>query len=85
MIFCNEHGNAVKLLFGSFLIQVSDTCRYWLDRGDFTQTLRYMNLLKGAPRAVARQWMDETRVLLETQQAANTLMAHAAANGLLYL
>nr|CAH7745667.1 unnamed protein product [Callosobruchus chinensis] len=59
--------------------------RYWLDRGDFAQTLRYMNLLKGAPRCVARQWMNETRILLETQQAANTLMAHAASSGLTYL
>ncbi|XP_018568213.1 MICOS complex subunit Mic60 isoform X1 [Anoplophora glabripennis] len=59
--------------------------RYWLDRGDFAQTLKYMNLLKGAPRCVARQWMNETRILLETQQAANTLMAHAASSGLMYL
>lgn len=58
---------------------------YWLDRGDFEQTLKYMNLLKGAPRSVARQWMNETRILLETQQAANTLMAHAASSGLTYL
>lgn len=59
--------------------------RYWVDRGDFTQSLRYMNLLKGASRRVARQWMEETKLLLETQQAANTLMAHAAAVGLVYL
>ncbi|CAG9829577.1 unnamed protein product [Diabrotica balteata] len=59
--------------------------RYWLDRGDFTQTLRYMNLLKGAPRCVAKEWMDETRIYLETQQAANTLMAYAASSGLAYL
>lgn len=56
-----------------------------MDRGDFAQTLRYMNLLNGAPRCVARQWMEETRILLETQQAANTLMAHAASSGLMYL
>ncbi|XP_072378950.1 MICOS complex subunit Mic60 isoform X1 [Diabrotica undecimpunctata] len=59
--------------------------RYWLDRGDFTQTLRYMNLLQGAPRCVAKEWMDETRIYLETQQAANTLMAYAASSGLAYL
>ncbi|XP_076265230.1 inner membrane mitochondrial protein mitofilin isoform X2 [Rhynchophorus ferrugineus] len=59
--------------------------RYWLDRGDFAQALKYMNLLKGAPRCVAKQWMNETRILLETQQAANTLMAHAASSGLMYL
>lgn len=59
--------------------------RYWMDRGDFAQTLKYMNLLEGAPKAIARQWTRETRILLETQQAANTLMAHAASSGLLHL
>ncbi|KAK9736949.1 Mitochondrial inner membrane protein [Popillia japonica] len=54
--------------------------RYWIDRGDFSQTLKYMNLLQGAPRAIARQWMEEARIMLETQQAANTLMAHATAS-----
>jgi mitofilin len=48
-------------------------------------TLRYMNLLKGAARRVAQDWINETQILLETQQAANTLMAHAAASGLLYV
>ena len=59
--------------------------RYYLDRGDLTQTLKYMNLLQGAARKVSTDWMKEARMLLETQQAANTLMAHAAASGLLYL
>lgn len=44
-----------------------------------------MNLLKGAPRSVARDWMNETRILLETQLAVDTLLAHAGATGLLYL
>ncbi|KAB0794847.1 hypothetical protein PPYR_11686 [Photinus pyralis] len=59
--------------------------RYWIDRGDFAQTLRYMNLLDGASRIVASQWIDETRLLLETQQAANVLLAHASASGLMHL
>ncbi|KAK2581066.1 hypothetical protein KPH14_006109 [Odynerus spinipes] len=58
--------------------------RYWLDRGDFMMTLRYMNLLKGAPRCVAREWMNETRIFLETQQAIDTLMAYAGVTGLMY-
>ncbi|XP_050310074.1 MICOS complex subunit Mic60-like isoform X2 [Anthonomus grandis grandis] len=65
--------------------EILQRARYWLDRGDFAQALKYMNLLKGAPRCVAKQWMNETRILLETQQAANTLMAHAASSGLMYL
>ncbi|XP_076241891.1 inner membrane mitochondrial protein mitofilin isoform X2 [Calliopsis andreniformis] len=59
--------------------------RYWLDRGDFKMTLRYMNLLKGAPRSIARDWMNETRILLETQQAVDTLLAYAGAIGLVFL
>lgn len=61
------------------------TFRYFIDRGDLIMALRYMNLLQGAPRKIASDWLKETRLLLETQQAANTLMAHAAASGLLYL
>ncbi|XP_025074842.1 MICOS complex subunit Mic60 [Pogonomyrmex barbatus] len=59
--------------------------RYWLDRGDFKMTMRYMNLLKGAPRSVASDWMNEARILLETQQAIDTLLAYAGAIGLVYL
>lgn len=56
-----------------------------MDRGDFKMTLRYMNLLKGASRAVARDWMKETRILLETQQAVDTLIAYAGATSLIFL
>ncbi|KOC61000.1 Putative mitochondrial inner membrane protein [Habropoda laboriosa] len=59
--------------------------RYWLDRGDFKMTLRYMNLLKGAPRSIARDWMNETRILLETQLAVDALLAYASAIGLVFL
>ncbi|XP_076395394.1 inner membrane mitochondrial protein mitofilin isoform X7 [Megachile rotundata] len=59
--------------------------RYWLDRGNFKMTLRYMNLLKGAPKSVAKDWMNETRILLETQQAVDTLLAYAGAIGLVFL
>ncbi|KAL6446564.1 hypothetical protein ACFW04_001238 [Cataglyphis niger] len=59
--------------------------RYWLDRGNFQMTLKYMNLLKGAPRSIAKDWMNETRILLETQQAINTLLAYAGAIGLTHL
>lgn len=62
-----------------------ESFRYFLDRGDLTQAVKYLNLLQGAPRKVANDWLKEARLLLETQQAANTLMAHAAASGLLYL
>lgn len=58
--------------------------RYFVDRGDFEQALRYMNLLKGGARSVALDWMHEVTMLLETQQAASLLIAHAAASGMVY-
>lgn len=48
-------------------------------------TLRYMNLLEGAPRSIARDWMNEARILLETQQAIESLVAYAGANSLVFM
>lgn len=56
-----------------------------MDRGDVLQTLKYMNLLKGASRAIASEWMNEARILLETQQAADVLLWHAVNSSLIYL
>ncbi|XP_014271776.1 MICOS complex subunit Mic60 [Halyomorpha halys] len=64
--------------------EILQRARYWVDRGDFAQALRYMLLLEGAPHVVAKDWINETRIFLETQQAAIALMAHASAAGLAY-
>lgn len=56
-----------------------------MDRGNLVQTLKYMNLLKGAPRKVSSEWINEARLLLETQQAVNVLLSHASGNGQRYL
>ena len=56
-----------------------------MDHGNLVQTLKYMNLLKGAPRNVASEWVNEARLLLETQQAVNVLLSHASGNGQRYL
>ncbi|XP_050426152.1 MICOS complex subunit Mic60-like [Adelges cooleyi] len=58
---------------------VLQRARYWVERDDFHQALRYMNLLKGGPKAIADDWMMETREYLETQQVAHTLLAYASA------
>lgn len=36
-------------------------------------------------RSVANQWMEEAKVLLETEQVAKILMAHAASFSFRYL
>lgn len=64
---------------------ILNRARYWLDRGNLVQTLKYMNLLQGASRKVSNEWLSEARLLLETQQACNVLIAHASANGSRFL
>ena len=44
--------------------------------------MRYLGLLQGEPRLVASDWLREARLLLEARQAADALLAHAAATGL---
>ncbi|XP_015038786.2 MICOS complex subunit Mic60 isoform X1 [Drosophila pseudoobscura] len=64
---------------------ILNRARYYVDRSNFLLALKYLNLLQGAPRKVAGEWMKEVRLMLEMQQAANTLMSHAAASGVVYL
>lgn len=56
--------------------------RYCIDKDDLAQAVRYLSLLKGEPRLVASDWVQETRLLLEARQVADALLAHAAATGL---
>ncbi|XP_076067938.1 inner membrane mitochondrial protein mitofilin isoform X10 [Oratosquilla oratoria] len=58
---------------------ILDRAKYCLDKDDLNHAVRYMNLLRGAPRHVAADWLKEARLLLEARQAADVLMAHAAA------
>lgn len=53
--------------------------RYCLDKDDLPMSIRYMNLLRGEPRNVAASWLKEARLTLEARQAADALLAHAAA------
>lgn len=43
--------------------------------------MKYLNLLRGEARIVASDWLKEAKLTLEARQAANALMAHAAATG----
>lgn len=52
--------------------------KYWLERDDLELSIRYMNLLQGAPKSIAKDWIEEAITFLETQQAADTLLAHAS-------
>jgi mitofilin len=60
---------------------ILNRAKYWLDHGNIAQSLKYMNLLNGASRKVAKDWINEARIYLETQQAVNTLLAYAESSG----
>jgi len=53
-----------------------------LERGSLEQAVRYVNHLRGESRRVASDWLTEARLLLETRQAADVLVAFAVANSL---
>lgn len=56
--------------------------QYWMERGDLNIALRFMIQLTGESRRAASDWIEETRLLLETKQIAKTLMAYASAMGI---
>ncbi|UYV68198.1 K02A2.6-like [Cordylochernes scorpioides] len=57
-------------------IEVLGHIRQCIASEDLEQALRYANLLRGKPREVALGWMGDLKVLLETQQAVDALIAH---------
>lgn len=58
-----------------------DNAKYYMEKGDMETALKFMNQLKGEARNVARDWMKDTRNLLEARQAARVLLAFASAAG----
>lgn len=53
----------------------------FLDAGDVETTIRMLNQLRGEPRRVAADWLQEARLFLEIRQAALLLQAHALDSG----
>ena len=60
---------------------ILDTAHNALLNGRLELAVRLMNQLKGEPRRVASDWMRDARLLLEAQQASQTLLAFAGASG----
>ncbi|XP_068710164.1 MICOS complex subunit Mic60-like [Montipora foliosa] len=54
---------------------------YYLRHGDLELATRLVNQLRGEPRNVARDWLIEARLLLETRQAVSLLTAYATVLG----
>uniref|UniRef100_A0A0B7B3L1 MICOS complex subunit MIC60 n=1 Tax=Arion vulgaris TaxID=1028688 RepID=A0A0B7B3L1_9EUPU len=55
---------------------------YWMEKGNLDIALRFMIQLTGESRRAASDWIEEARLLMETKQIADTLMAYASATGL---
>lgn len=53
--------------------------RYCLSKHNLEQAVRYANQLKGQARVVARDWIRDARVHLETRQAFSVLSTYAEA------
>ncbi|CAH2059467.1 unnamed protein product, partial [Iphiclides podalirius] len=59
--------------------------RFWIERGDLAMALRYVASLEGASLVAAETWLKAARTYLEIRQAAEAVVAHAAALGLQYI
>ena len=51
-----------------------------LRKGDLEGAVHYMNMLKGEPRNVAKDWLKDARLYLETRQAVQLIQAYTSAN-----
>lgn len=55
---------------------------YFVERRCLAAALKCMNQLEGVPRCLAQDWIDETRLFLEVQQATEALYSYAMSKGL---
>ncbi|XP_068131504.1 MICOS complex subunit MIC60 isoform X2 [Hyperolius riggenbachi] len=55
---------------------------YCIEHGDLELAAKLVNQLRGEPRRVAHDWLNEARLTLETKQVIDILSAYASAVGL---
>ncbi|KAL7976970.1 hypothetical protein Chor_008919 [Crotalus horridus] len=55
---------------------------YCIEHGDLELAAKFVNQLKGEPRRVAQDWLNEARMTLETKQVVDILTTYASAVGL---
>ena len=80
---CLGKSSCIRLLIATLdtfdIVWLSRGC---MERGDLEQAVKYMTLLRGEPKNMAKEWVREARLLLEARQVCDALMAHASAYGL---
>ncbi|XP_026728939.1 MICOS complex subunit Mic60-like [Trichoplusia ni] len=59
--------------------------KFWMDQGNLANAVRHISSLRGASRAAAQKWYEAASAHLEVRQAAEAVLAHAAAMGLQYI
>ncbi|XP_058039385.1 MICOS complex subunit MIC60 isoform X2 [Ahaetulla prasina] len=55
---------------------------YCIEHGDLELAAKFINQLKGEPRRVAQDWLNEARMTLETKQVVDILTTYASAVGM---
>ncbi|KAG8139757.1 hypothetical protein E2320_002523 [Naja naja] len=55
---------------------------YCIEHGDLELAAKFINQLKGEPRRVAQDWLNEARMTLEAKQVVDILTTYASAVGL---
>jgi len=58
--------------------EILDRTGFHLKRGELLEATITLNTLTGLPREVAKDWLDDARAVLETNQTLFTLMTYAA-------
>lgn len=66
-------------------IELMFVVSFWIERGNLATAIRYVASLEGASLVAAETWLEAARIHLETRQAAEAIVAHAAALGLQYI
>ncbi len=55
---------------------ILDYAEHYIENGNFEYALRLMQQLKGEPKRLAKDWINEALTLLEIKQACNLLTAY---------
>ncbi|XP_049880450.1 MICOS complex subunit Mic60-like [Pectinophora gossypiella] len=59
--------------------------RYFVEKGNMAKAVRYVDALEGASRGAAEAWYNDARAHVQTRQAAEAILAHAARLCLQYI
>jgi len=57
--------------------EILEKAEYYIQKGDLVQAAKLMSQLKGVSKRLSADWLNEVRLLLETKQMADFLMAYA--------